>query len=353
MASFQCLSSSNGDLIAARAAADAAALSDPVQTDTVVATGGATGVADTLRFPIPEPNKPSDTGRLVLVGSVAWEITVAGGAAATGRVNLVLLRNGTVVPDATFQNGATQALDAIAGPFRDTLRCFAPSLRLDADDTLEIGVQLEVVAAGAAGNATVRVHHNPAVLADSFPVELPQVGEATVGHEALMTDAGAEGVVEPAASAQTFSAPVQTDTVIATDGAPGVVATVEFNCRPRRPFRDERVDILALIRTEITAAGGAGATGRVNLTATLNNAAIAGVTPVNGNTISLAAIAGPFNDLLHLVIPELSMDLDDVLQISVQVELVAAGAAGNATHRLHHNPAAAGDELFIEAIDLD
>jgi hypothetical protein len=350
MASFECLSTTNGDLLAARQGAAAAAVASvPVQTDTIVATGVA-GVIATLLFPI-RPSKPANTGRLQCVGSFSYELTAAGGAASTGRLNLTLLKNGVALPGAVIQNGVTRAFDAIAGPWRETLSVWAPSVLLDADDLLQIGVQIEVVNA-VAGNATVRVHHNPAVLADSFPAELPQIGEAAVSHDALMTDAGAEGVVTPAGSAQTFSDPVQTDTVVATDGAPGVVATVPFVCRPQRPFKAERVDILALARWQTTVAGGAAATGRINLTATLNGAPITGVVVANGATRAFDAIAGPFNETLHIVIPALSMDLNDTLEISIQVELVVAGAAGNCTVRLRHDPVVAGSELLFDLIDV-
>lgn len=352
MSDYQCLSSSNGDLLAVRAAADAAVISDPVQTDTVVPTGGAAGVGATLRFPIPAPNKPTDTGRLEVVASVAWEVTVAGGAAATGHINVTLLRNGVEVPNVTVQNGQDRALDAIGGPFRDTLRAFAPSLRLDADDTLEIGVQIEVVNVGAAGNATVRVHHDPAVLADSLPAELDQVGEATESHIGVQVSNAEVFAVEPGASAQDFSATPETLTQINTVGAAAVINTLDFECRPRQPFRDERVDILALIRSDITATGGAGATGRVSLTATLNGNAIAGVVQANGNAIALDALSGPNTDLLHIIIPQLSMDADDVLEIGVQIERVAGGAAGTADFEVRHNPQVAGSELFIEAMPL-
>lgn len=349
MADVQCLSTTNGDLIAARAAAPAAAVSDPVETVTVVATGVA-GVIATLLFPI-RPSKPLNTGRLEVIGSFAYGVTVGGGAASTGRLNLVLLRNGVVLAGVGAQTGVTRAFDGVAGPFRETLRVAVPGFLIDADDLFQIGVQIEIVNA-VAGNATVALHHDPAVLVDSFPVSLPQVGEATVGFDGLMTDAGGEGVVTLATSVQTFSDPLLTDTVVVTDGAPGVVDTIDFLCRPRRPFRSERVDILALVRWQTTAAGGAAATGRLNLTARLNGAAIAGVVVANGTTRAFDAIAGPFDEVLHIFIPELSMDLDDTLDLGIQVELVVAGAAGNCTVRLLHDPVTAGDELLFELVPL-
>jgi hypothetical protein len=351
MADVQCLSTSNGDLVAARAAAPAAAASDPVQTDTIVATGVA-GVIATLAFPI-RPNKPTNTGRLQAVGSFSYEITVGGGAGSTGRLNLVLLKNGVVIAGVGDQQGVTRAFDGVAGPWRETLRVVVPSFLLDADDVFAIGVQIEIVNA-VAGNATVQLHHDPAVLADSFPVNLPQVGDATEGLDGLMTAAAAiiEGSVTEEGSAEVFSSVLQTDTVVPTDGAPGVVATTDFVCRPRRPFSAERVDILALLNWEVTVAGGAGATGRINLTATKNGQPITGVVVANGTTRALDGIAGPWNEVLHIVIPALNMDLDDTLELGLEAELVVAGAAGNATMRLHHDPDTAGNELFFEMVGL-
>ncbi|MDP3910549.1 MAG: hypothetical protein Q8Q14_09150 [Gemmatimonadales bacterium] len=356
MASFQCLSSTNGDLIAVRGASPAAVASDPVQTDTVVPTA-AVGVAATLRFGL-RPPTPTHTGRLALIGSFAWEVTVGGGAGATGRLNLTLLRNGLAITGVTAAQGATQVLDAVVGPFREVLVVELPEGTLiDADDVFEVAVQIERVVAGAAGNATVRVHHNPAVIGDSFPVEISNLAAFTGALDGLASRSGTPAAagfsLEDAASVQTFSDPVETDTVVATDGAANtVVATHAFELRPGQGFRERRVDLFALVRWQTTAAGGAGGTGRLNLGVLLNGAAIAGVATVPGTTRAFDAIAGPFNELLHLVIPSLSMDQNDVLAVTVEVERRAAGAAGNATVQVHHDPVAAGDELFVEMTEL-
>lgn len=352
MASFQLLSSTNGDLVASRNGSGAN-VSDPVQTDRVISTAAA-GIIDRVNFGL-RPPTPVRTGRLLVIASVSWQVTVGGAAGSTGRVNFAVRKNGADIPGATKGESLVRAIDAPGGPFRDTLIAVVPHGTLfDADDVLELVAELEVVNPGGVGNATIRIHHDPTIVADSFPVEMPPVGEPTIEHFAVVGVgiAPSPGAIEPSNTGQTFSTPVQTDEGINTALPPGVQNDLDFECRPAQPLRGQRVDVLAFVPWEVTAAGAVGSTGRINLTALLNGVAIPGVVVANGTTRAIDGIAGPFAETLHIVIPEINMDLDDRLIIRLQTELVVAGGAGAATMQIHHDPQTPGDELFVEAIIL-
>jgi len=140
------------------------------------------------------------------------------------------------------------------------------------------------------------------------------------------------------------SVPTETDANVNT-GAAGATAVATF--RLTLPRVTLAADVYALLRWQVTAAGGAASTGRIRLDLQKEGGAIAGVTVANGTTRALDAIAGPFDEVLHVRLPSTDFAASDRLDFVVDVEVVNA-VAGAATVRLRHDPATSGSEAIAE-----
>lgn len=131
---------------------------------------GTTGVKFThvfkLRFPFTVTTAARTRTR------IKWEVTNAGPATTTGRVNVDLQKNGGAIGGVTKANGTTQAVSA-PGTFTDAnLTVDIPSTTFSAGDTLDVRVEFEVMVASAGTTLAVKLHHDPATSGNELIYEV-------------------------------------------------------------------------------------------------------------------------------------------------------------------------------------
>ena len=173
---FQCVTTNNGDDVFVAAGSPAATVSATLFTDTVVPTG-VVAVTDLVGFQL-QPRRGVNALRLLAHVQVAWQVTVGGGAASTGRLVATVERSSeggafVTLPGIVVGRGPTRSTAGVVGPFFEMLTVEVPRVRFDDNDIFALTLQLEIINA-VAGNATIRLRHNPAVVADAHVVEAPR-----------------------------------------------------------------------------------------------------------------------------------------------------------------------------------
>lgn len=94
-------------------------------------------------------------------GRLRWQVTAAGPAGTTGRINVDIFANGVAIPGVTKSTGPTRALDAL-GTFVEQpyVIDLNNQVELRPRQTLDVRVEFQVVV-NAVGAATILVHHDP------------------------------------------------------------------------------------------------------------------------------------------------------------------------------------------------
>lgn len=136
---------------------------------------------------------------------------------------------------------------------------------------------------------------------------------------------------------------------IATD-ATGIKATLG-PWRITLPKLDVATDVWIRLKWEIVVASVGTPSGRLNVNLQKEGGAISGLTKASGPARDLAAVAGTtYEEWLHVRIPATSFAAGDRLDVLIEVEVtVASGSGGStATVKIHHDPATAGNESFVE-----
>lgn len=107
-------------------------------------------------------------------------------------------------------------------------------------------------------------------------------------------------------------------------------------------------DVYTILRWQVTAAAGAGATGRLRLNLLREGVALPGVSQQNGTTRAVDAIGTVFNEIFLHRWTETTFASGDRLDFVVDAERVAAGAGGTATIQMDHDPVTSGSESISE-----
>lgn len=170
--SLYLVDSNNGDFHLVRSTADAKVSANASTSTGALATDAGAGVKYTKvwRFCVPIASVLSAD----IVLRLRWEITaVAGGGAATGRVNLLMQRNQGQLEGPPKATGPTRAINAPA-VWTELLHVRLPPSKFNPGDYLDFAVEVELVGLSGAGGSTstIALHHNPAAAGNEAIVEV-------------------------------------------------------------------------------------------------------------------------------------------------------------------------------------
>lgn len=169
--------------------------------------------------------------------------------------------------------------------------------------------------------------------------------------ECLRTSpAGASNLAVPVGGIVDVSDPLFTDTVVDADTV-GVKATITF-LRQRPAAQTIRSPLLVRVPWQVTAAAAAGALGRLNARLRRNGNNLVPAALVIGTIRSLAAIAGPFVEVLAIPLPgDIGVGPADTIQVDIEIEVTTLAVGADATVRLLHDPATAANRLILDGIE--